>query len=78
MRPDFRGDVQHIAEDRVCDFVGLPDLDTLLHMGCLTYLRSFLVLDVKEAWSLAHAEGRWLGRVRASLAWLWEHSEAHE
>ena len=72
----FKGDVLHVAEERVLAHLGLPPLGVWFHFHRLTYLTSFVVLGVREMWALAHAEARWLALVRTSLEWLWQHVDA--
>ena len=71
----FRSDVFRLSEERVLALCGVPSLVVCLHAERLTYLASFVRLNVREAWALAHAEGRWLQLVRESLRWLWQHTE---
>ena len=68
----FRGDVLHLSEARVLALLQLPTVQTWLHFHRLSYLASFVALDVSTVWALAHAERHWLGLVRSSLCWLWE------
>ena len=75
LRPHFRGDANRLTEDRVLALCGAPSIDSLLHAERLTYLRSFMELNVPEAWALAHAQQQWLGLVRGSLEWLWRNTE---
>ena len=76
LRRHFHGDVQHLSPARVLFLVGAPSVETCVHVARLTYLRSFVTLDVPEAWALAHQERGWLQLVRESLAWMWEHVDA--
>ena len=66
----FCGDVRHVTEDRVRALVYAPSVDAWLHFHRLSYLASFVALNVKEAWALIHAEKLWLLAVQSSLAWL--------
>ena len=70
LRRHFKGDVFHLTDDRVRAHVQAPSVAAWLHFGRLSYLASFVTLDVPEAWALVHAEGHWLGKVRSSLSWL--------
>ena len=67
----FKGDVLHAGEDRILALLELPTLEIWLHFHRLSYLASFVALDVQAMWAMAHFEGAWLGSVRDSLAWLW-------
>ena len=59
-----------MTDDRVRALVRVPSLEAWLHFHRLTYLASFIRVDVPEAWGLVHAERLWLLDVQASLAWL--------
>ena len=61
-----------ISGARVLAQLGMPSVAILLHAGRLSYLTSFLCLDIPCLWALAHAEKTWLQHVAASLQWLWE------
>ena len=47
LRPHFRGDVNHLTEDRILALAGAPSVSSCLHFERLTYLRSFYELGVK-------------------------------
>ena len=68
----FRGDTTHLCEDRVLALLRLPTVPVWLHFHRLSYLTSFVTLDVPIVWAVAHAEGSWLELVRMSLDWLWQ------
>ena len=67
---------ERISGERVLARLQLPSIRVLLHVARLSYLASFLTLDITCSWALAHAEGRWLRHVAESLQWLWEEVDA--
>ena len=67
----YSGDILHAGDDRVLALMLLPSVDCWLHYARLSYLGSFVKLDVRPLWALAHQEGSWQGLVRTSLQWLW-------
>ena len=85
LRPLYAAEeARHVGAQRALALLGLPSIDTLLHLARLRHLQSCVVVGVAEFWALAHAEGHWLRSVRESLAWLAElvgpsegSSEAH-
>ena len=76
LRQHFSGDVLRLSEERVLAHLGLPGIECWIHFSRLSYLASFVSLDVKEMWALAHCESLWLEEVRHSLEWLWEQVDA--
>ena len=72
LRRHFDGDVSRLSDARVLAHLGLPDFQVWVHFYRLSYVTSFVSLDVKEMWALAHTECKWLCAVRQSLEWLWE------
>ena len=60
-----------ISSARVLAHLDLPSVEVLLHASRLSYLASFVSLDITCLWALAHSEGRWLEHVVASIQWLW-------
>ena len=73
LRRHFRGDVTKLHDDRVRALVRAPAVSSWFHFTRLSYLASFVRVGVKEAWALAHAEGKWLALVCESLSWLHSH-----
>ena len=63
---------RRVSGEHVLALLGLPDVYTLLHAGRLSYLASFVSLDIQCLWAMAHAERHWLQAVAASVHWLWE------
>ena len=70
LRKHFRGDVLRLSDERVRALVQVPSVAVWFHFHRLSYLASFVRVDVTEAWALVHAEQCWLRDVRSSLAWL--------
>ena len=60
------------AAPRVLMLTGLPSMPVLMHLARLRHLHSCISVSIPEFWALAHAEGKWLELVRASLDWLRE------
>ena len=63
-------EARHIAAQRALALLGLPSMDTLLHLARLRHLQSCVTVGIEEFWALAHAEAQWLQSVQLSLAWL--------
>ena len=64
-------DSPRISGARVLAMLELPSVALQLHTARLSYLASFVRLDIPCLWALAHAEGTWLEHVASSLQWLW-------
>ena len=60
-----------ISSARVLARLDMPSVEVLLHVSRLSYLASFVSLDITCLWALAHSEGGWLEHVVASVTWLW-------
>ena len=69
-------DSPRVSGSRVLATLQLPSMALHLHVSRLSYLASFVSLDVQCLWALAHAEGLWLGTVADSLQWLWTEVDA--
>ena len=65
----------HIGLTQVLAKVGLPRAETHLHIARLRHLLACVSLQIPEIWALAHWEGAWLASIRASLEWLWGHTD---
>ena len=63
----------HLGGDRVLTLLGLPALQTLLHIARLRHLLSCIQTSVPIMWGLLHWQASWLASVRTSLEWLWTH-----
>ena len=48
LRRHYKGDVQRVTDDRVRASVYVPWFEAWLHFNRLSYLASFVVLDIKE------------------------------
>ena len=77
LKRHFKGDVTRLHDDRVRALVRAPDVSSWIHFTRLSYLASFVRVEVREAWALVHAEGQWLALVRASLSWLFRLQGPH-
>ena len=71
LRPLYDADAaRRLGGPRALMLLGLPAMDTLLHLARLRHVHSCVVVDSKEFWALAHIERHWLSTVRASVVWL--------
>ena len=73
MRPQYTVEsARRLGVDRALALLGLPGLDTVLHLARLRHLASCVAVGSHEFWALAHREKEWLHSVRTSLDWLRE------
>ena len=71
LRPLYDSDAaRRLGGPRALMLLGLPALDTLLHLARLRHVQSCVIVESREFWALAHSENRWLLTVRASLGWF--------
>ncbi|CAE6922405.1 unnamed protein product [Symbiodinium sp. CCMP2456] len=68
-------DAWHLGTALAIAKAGIPRAATYLHAFRLRYLLSCIRLEIPEIWALAHWEVEWLGLVRSSVQWMWEHTE---
>ena len=73
MRPQYTVEAAtRLGSERAFALLGLPGLDTVLHLARLRHLASCVAVAAQEFWALAHSEDSWLQSVRSSLDWLIE------
>ena len=68
--------LSRVSGARVLALLCMPSIPVLLHTCRLSYLASFVSLDVQCLWALAHAERQWLELVVGSVQWLWAEVDA--
>ncbi|OLQ00494.1 hypothetical protein AK812_SmicGene16833 [Symbiodinium microadriaticum] len=71
MRPHYTVEsARRLGSERALALLGLPGLDTVLHLARLRHLASCVAVSSREFWALVHVEERWQQSVLSSLQWL--------
>ena len=71
MRPQYSVEAaRRLGSERALALLGMPGLDTVLHLARLRQLASCVAVGSVEFWALAHAEEWWLQSAVSSLEWL--------